>query len=123
MVFSPRPLSTHSSLFQRPYYLKGDTPLHDAAKFGHTEVAKVLVGRGADISLKNKHGETPLDVARAHVKPDIVELLEVLSSFFTFVIFFYVSHLSILDVIVLLLISSFIRIGANPSFEKHFYFH
>jgi len=46
----------------------GDTPLHDAARFGgkdtpHELCVKQLVSFGADLSLKNKKGQTALEVA------------------------------------------------------------
>ena len=33
---------------------EGDTPLHNAARGGHEEVARLLVARGADATLKNE---------------------------------------------------------------------
>eukprot|EP01126_Amoeba_proteus_P011310 TRINITY_DN14545_c0_g2_i5.p1 TRINITY_DN14545_c0_g2~~TRINITY_DN14545_c0_g2_i5.p1 ORF type:complete len:255 (-),score=62.33 TRINITY_DN14545_c0_g2_i5:95-859(-) len=39
------------------------TALHLAAKNGHLEVAKYLLGKGADINRKTKSGETPLHLA------------------------------------------------------------
>lgn len=47
----------------------GDTALHDAAKFGHEAVAKALVDGGTNLSIKNKEGWTPLDMAREHNHP------------------------------------------------------
>ena len=32
----------------------GDTPLHIAAENGHTEIASLLIGSGADIHSKDK---------------------------------------------------------------------
>ena len=32
----------------------GHTPLHKAAEKGHTEIASLLIGHGADISSKDK---------------------------------------------------------------------
>jgi len=43
----------------------GDTALHDAAQFGHVDVIKSLLAAGADKALKNKAGQTPLQVATA----------------------------------------------------------
>lgn len=42
----------------------GDTPLHDAARFAHESVVRVLIAAsGINLSLKNKDGRTPLEVA------------------------------------------------------------
>ena len=32
----------------------GDTPLHEAAVYGRTEIASLLIGNGADIHSKNR---------------------------------------------------------------------
>lgn len=53
----------------------GDSPLHDAAKFGHPTICKYLLEGGADPKLKNKEGQTPLDLAKAHDKHECVKLL------------------------------------------------
>ena len=39
------------------------TPLHGAARFGHTETALALIKAGADINIKDKTGWTPLHAA------------------------------------------------------------
>jgi len=52
------------------------TPLHEAAKQGHTEITKLLLQAGADRNAKNANGEAPLDLAKAHNRPAIVALLE-----------------------------------------------
>jgi len=44
-------------------YYNGDTPLHDAVRFGHQKVVDILIAGKADLSLKNRDGDTPLDVA------------------------------------------------------------
>jgi hypothetical protein len=54
----------------------GDTALHDGAKFGHEAVVKALVDAGANTTLKNKAGKTPLDLAKEHNKPKVVSVLE-----------------------------------------------
>ena len=53
----------------------GNTPLHDAARFGHLGVAKILVNSGASLSMKNKNGMTPIDLAKEYTKDAIVPIL------------------------------------------------
>lgn len=52
------------------------TALNAAAWNGNLEAAKLLLSRGADATLKNAAGATPLDVARFRGFPDLVALLE-----------------------------------------------
>ena len=54
----------------------GDTPLHYCSKVGTYLIASFLVDRGADVNIRNKSGESPLDVAKFWKHNDIVELLE-----------------------------------------------
>jgi ankyrin repeat protein len=42
----------------------GHTPLHWASYYGHVELARLLIERGANVSLRNSDGETALDKAR-----------------------------------------------------------
>ena len=44
------------------------TPLHEAARGGHLETVKLLVGAAADVHRRNAEGKTPLDLARE--RPD-----------------------------------------------------
>jgi len=53
----------------------GDTPLHDAAKFGHPGVAKILVDAGADQTIKNNAGKDAHALAVEHQKPAVISLL------------------------------------------------
>ena len=39
------------------------TPLHGAAQFGHVDVAKLLLDRGADPNSRADHGQTPLHLS------------------------------------------------------------
>ena len=41
----------------------GNTPLHEAAKADHTEIARLLVLNGADLTMKNKEKRTPQIIA------------------------------------------------------------
>jgi catalase (peroxidase I) len=56
---------------------KGDTALHDAARFGHVEIVKILLKGGADATIANKAGQTPVDIARLQ---DMTEVLQVLQT-------------------------------------------
>lgn len=44
----------------------GETPLHTALRAGYTEVAVALLEAGARVDLKNRWGDTALDVARKY---------------------------------------------------------
>ncbi|KNC52463.1 uncharacterized protein AMSG_12124 [Thecamonas trahens ATCC 50062] len=54
----------------------GDTALHDAARFGHADVVKLLLAAGASTSVTNAAGLTPLQVAVEYSKHDVVALLK-----------------------------------------------
>ena len=45
----------------------GNTPLHYSAKYGHHELCKLLVGKGAFPGARNNVGLTPYDVADNHI--------------------------------------------------------
>jgi ankyrin repeat protein len=53
----------------------GKTALHYAAAAGHTQVIALLLDHGADPTLKDNQGSTPLDLARAGGKTAAVEAL------------------------------------------------
>lgn len=50
----------------------GDTPLHSSAWKGHADVTRMLLASGADKSLKNREGRTPLELAS---DPETIALL------------------------------------------------
>jgi len=50
----------------------GDTALHDSARFGHAKVVDTLIKGGASLSIKNKKGQTPYDVAVEYGYPALV---------------------------------------------------
>ncbi|XP_027100523.1 uncharacterized protein [Coffea arabica] len=57
--------------------VNGDTALHEAARFGHKDVAEIMLRTEKDlVSESNKLGETPLFVAAACGKKEVFSLLE-----------------------------------------------
>lgn len=52
-----------------------DTPLSDAAYWGHTTMARFLLGKGADVNALNSRGQTPLYRAVMKNDLDMVKLL------------------------------------------------
>ena len=51
------------------------TPLFSAASNGHHDICALLLERGADPSIRNKDGETPILPASSYGKADVVKLL------------------------------------------------
>ncbi len=48
-----------------------------ASEYGHLEVVKYLIEKGADINVKNNEGNTSLDIAR---EADFIEVVAYLES-------------------------------------------
>jgi ankyrin repeat protein len=59
---------------QGPY--NGYTALHDAIWQGHVETVRVIIEAGANLTLKNNLGQTPLEFARSKGHQELVALLE-----------------------------------------------
>ncbi len=55
--------------------LKWAAPLHGAAMFGRTQMAKWLIANGANVNGADYEGKTPLKIALAHNDQQMVELL------------------------------------------------
>jgi len=53
----------------------GSTPLGTAITFGKNDIAKVLIDKGANLSLKNNDGSTPLHVAAFFGRVEVVKML------------------------------------------------
>ena len=54
---------------------RGGVPLHEAARWGHKEIAELLIAKGADVNAKTKYGYTPLHTASDSGYKEIAELL------------------------------------------------
>lgn len=62
--------------FMRDAYLKGETPLHRAAAYGSITIVEMLLTAGADPSMKDANGDTPISWGSWHLRdPDILRLL------------------------------------------------
>jgi len=53
----------------------GRTALHVATENGHTDVCRILTEAGANPSVKDLSGFTPIEIAEARGRNDIVEIL------------------------------------------------
>ena len=53
----------------------GDTPIHEAAVNGNTDIVKLLLERGAAIDVKTDFGNTPIHLAAVNGKTDTVKFL------------------------------------------------
>jgi ankyrin repeat protein len=53
----------------------GYTALHKAAESGSCEIAQLLLDRGADASLANSEGNTPLKLAIKNKQDEVTKLL------------------------------------------------
>ncbi|MDB4766422.1 ankyrin repeat domain-containing protein [bacterium] len=54
----------------------GRSPLHEVCTHGDTKTARVLLGAGADVSIKDSDGQTPIDRAADHRQQAVKKLLE-----------------------------------------------
>ncbi|WP_420011980.1 ankyrin repeat domain-containing protein [Tateyamaria sp.] len=55
--------------------MKGDSPLHSAAKNGKAEAIGALLNAGADLDARNEDGSTPLHQAARKGQKDVVGAL------------------------------------------------
>lgn len=58
--------------FMRDVRARGETPLHRAAAFADAETVAALLAAGADRTVRDAHGDTPLGWASWHLRPDAV---------------------------------------------------
>ena len=55
---------------------RGSTPLLEAARFGHDEICRVLIGAGANLKAKDKDGKTALMLAVQGNHDEVVRVLK-----------------------------------------------
>ena len=67
----------------------GNTPLHVAASLGNAQLINLLVTTGADHTLMNLEGETPLDLAKlkGHNEVRSIYCIVVYSNFYVYMCF------------------------------------
>jgi ankyrin repeat protein len=53
----------------------GDTPLHNAARGGHTHVVQLLLQHGASAMTLNHADQTPRDAAGSDADPELAQTL------------------------------------------------
>ena len=58
------------------YVFSGYTALHRAASWGQTESLKELVASGADLQIRNVHGERAREAAARYIKNSCMEFLD-----------------------------------------------
>ncbi|SIO53414.1 ankyrin repeat domain-containing protein [Chitinophaga niabensis] len=62
--------------FMRDAFLKAETPLHRAAAYGNVAIIKLLIDAGADPSVKDANGDTPISWGSWHLRDsDVLKLL------------------------------------------------
>lgn len=68
--------NVETGAFMRDVRTKGETPLHRAAAFADAEAIELLLAHGADKTIKDAAGDTPLSWASWHLRPGrILQLL------------------------------------------------
>ena len=55
---------------------QGSTPLLEAARYGHNDIARVLIASGANVKAKDKDGKTALMLAIQYNHTDVVRVLK-----------------------------------------------
>jgi ankyrin repeat protein len=58
--------------FMRDAFLKGETPLHRAAAYANEAIIKLLIEAGADPSVKDVNGDTPISWGSWHLRPNSI---------------------------------------------------
>lgn len=55
---------------------RGSTPLLEAARYGHEDIARILIANGADVNAKDKDGKTALMLAVQSNHDEVVRVLK-----------------------------------------------
>ena len=55
---------------------RGNTPLLEAARYGHEDICRVLIAAGADVKAKDKDGKTALTLAIQGGHDQVVRVLK-----------------------------------------------
>ena len=55
---------------------RGSTPLLEAARFGHEDICRLLIGAGANLKAKDRDGKTALMLAVQNNHDDVVRVLK-----------------------------------------------
>lgn len=62
--------------FMRDVRLRGETPLHRAAAYANLDIVKMLINAGADITVKDTNGDSPIAWGSWHLRDsDLLRLL------------------------------------------------
>lgn len=61
-----------SVCFMRDAFLKGETPLHRAAAYGNETIIRLLLDAGADPSVKDANGDTPISWGSWHLRESAI---------------------------------------------------
>lgn len=55
---------------------RGSTPLLEAARYGHDDIARILIAAGADLNVKDNDGKTALMLAVQGNHDEVVRVLK-----------------------------------------------
>lgn len=73
-MYAIRILGAHIDI-NKPGHTLSNYPLHWACAGGYIEIVEYLLGRGADVNVKNRWDETPLMLAESNRRRWIVRML------------------------------------------------
>jgi len=61
--------NVETEAFMRDVRTKGETPLHRAAAYADEDIIRILLKHGADKTVRDAHGDSPLSWASQHLRP------------------------------------------------------
>ena len=59
---------------------KKNTPLHEAARLGKSDLTQLLIENGANLNIINNTGKTPLDLAKSVYESDYIKTANILKA-------------------------------------------